>query len=209
MAPADASRRRELGGRAGAHDRRAPSGRLRDHTPWSNAVKAIVSQTEDLTVLWQVGVGKRREANARGFTPVDRPRVTPADVGGGGDVHTPSKNLGSTPFNASTSSFRLVRFSGAHPGGRAALFWRRSRRAMIRGRLPVRDYVPPPGWGLLGRDYVPARNGRVGRSDGGIANAPASVHSNGGRTPGERGATSGTRPARRQRRDGRGGRGAR
>ena len=51
-----------------------------DHVPWSNAVKEILAQTEDLTTLWQVGVGKRQAANARGFTRWTDSSLSPADV---------------------------------------------------------------------------------------------------------------------------------
>ena len=51
-----------------------------DHAPWSNAVKEILAQTEDLTTLWQVGVGKRQTAVGRGFTRWTDPLPTPADV---------------------------------------------------------------------------------------------------------------------------------
>ena len=60
-----------------------------DHAPWSDAMKEILNQTEDLTVLWQVGIGKRREANRLGFTRWTAPRITPADVGTGGATQGP------------------------------------------------------------------------------------------------------------------------
>lgn len=60
-----------------------------DHAPWSNAVQQILAETEDLTTLWQVGVQKRRDANAHGFTRWTDPRITPADVGVGGASYGP------------------------------------------------------------------------------------------------------------------------
>ena len=47
---------------------------------WGSAVKEIVKQSEDLTQLWFVGVGKRREANREGITRWSDPRVTPRAV---------------------------------------------------------------------------------------------------------------------------------
>ena len=51
-----------------------------DAAPWGSAVKEIVKQSEDLTQLWFVGVGKRREANREGITRWSDPRVTPRAV---------------------------------------------------------------------------------------------------------------------------------
>ncbi len=51
-----------------------------NHAPWSNAVKEILAQTEDLTTLWQVGVGKRQTAIGRSFTRWTDPSLTPAGV---------------------------------------------------------------------------------------------------------------------------------
>ena len=52
--------------------------------PWSEAAKQIVAQTEDLTVLYYVGVGKRSEANQNGLSRWTDPAVTPGVVGVGG-----------------------------------------------------------------------------------------------------------------------------
>ena len=60
-----------------------------DHAPWSNAVEEILAQTEDLTTLWQVGVGKRQAANTRDFTRWTDPSLAPADVGVNGPTTRP------------------------------------------------------------------------------------------------------------------------
>ena len=60
-----------------------------DAGPWASAVRRIVAEGEDLTRLWQVGVGKRRKANARGLTRWTDPRVTPTEVGVAGHTTEP------------------------------------------------------------------------------------------------------------------------
>ncbi len=60
-----------------------------DHAPWSNAVKQILGETEDLTQLYWVGVDKRRQANDAGITHWTDRRVTPPSVGVGGDTMGP------------------------------------------------------------------------------------------------------------------------
>ncbi len=60
-----------------------------DHAPWSIAVKEIVRQTKDLTVLWQVGVGRRQAGNARAFERWTESDLLPADVDIGGTTTAP------------------------------------------------------------------------------------------------------------------------
>ena len=52
-----------------------------DAGEWSSAVKSIVKQGEDLTQLWWVGAGKRRDGNREGITRWTDPRVTPKALG--------------------------------------------------------------------------------------------------------------------------------
>lgn len=56
---------------------------------WKSAVGRILAEGEDLTRLWYVGVGKRREANARGLVRWTDPRVTPEAVGVAGSTTAP------------------------------------------------------------------------------------------------------------------------
>ena len=60
-----------------------------DHAPWSNAVKLILAETNDLTQLYWVGVDKRRQANSAGLTRWTDPRVMPAAVGVSGPATGP------------------------------------------------------------------------------------------------------------------------
>lgn len=55
---------------------------------WSSAVKRIIEQTEDLTVLWHVSATRRSAANAKGLTSWKDPRATPEALGITGDVRT-------------------------------------------------------------------------------------------------------------------------
>ena len=48
---------------------------------WENVKKWLANELKELTLLWQVGVGKRKEAHSRGFYRWDDPRLTPPDVG--------------------------------------------------------------------------------------------------------------------------------
>ena len=48
---------------------------------WVSAKKSAASELKELTQLWQVGVGKRKEAHSAGIYRWDDPRVTPASVG--------------------------------------------------------------------------------------------------------------------------------
>ena len=57
---------------------------------WASAIQRIVADGEDLTRLWSVGVGKRREANARGLTRWSDKRVTPAAIGITGPKQEPT-----------------------------------------------------------------------------------------------------------------------
>ena len=59
-----------------------------DHGEWSSAVKKIVEQTEDLTVLWYVSAAKRDVANDRGLTSWKDSNATPEELGVTGDVRT-------------------------------------------------------------------------------------------------------------------------
>ncbi len=52
-----------------------------DAGEWSSAVKEIVKAGEDLTRLWWVGAGKRRDANREGITRWTDARVTPKALG--------------------------------------------------------------------------------------------------------------------------------
>lgn len=57
--------------------------------PWHAAKQAIGRELEDLTLLWQVGLGKRREANAAGLHRWTDPACTPAAVGVNGKATAP------------------------------------------------------------------------------------------------------------------------
>ena len=53
---------------------------------WKSAVQQITVETEDLTQLWGVGVGKRRDANRAGLFRWTDPRVTPESLNMGGNT---------------------------------------------------------------------------------------------------------------------------
>ena len=53
---------------------------------WKSAVQQIVAETEDLTQLWGVGVGKRRNANRAGLFRWTDHRVTPESLNMGGNA---------------------------------------------------------------------------------------------------------------------------
>ena len=59
-----------------------------DPGEWSSAVKKIVEQTEDLTVLWYVSAAKRDVANDRGLTSWKDSNATPEELGVTGDART-------------------------------------------------------------------------------------------------------------------------
>ena len=52
-----------------------------EDSPWSLAKKQIAEQLEDLTLLWQVGADKRRDANNLGILRWRDPNCTAASVG--------------------------------------------------------------------------------------------------------------------------------
>ena len=56
---------------------------------WENVKKWLADELKELTLLWQVGVGKRNEAHARGFYRWNDPRLTPFDVGIKGKKQAP------------------------------------------------------------------------------------------------------------------------
>ena len=56
---------------------------------WAGAVKGIVEETGDLTVLWQVGAAKRRNANSAGIETWQDPLATPERLGVGGPKQSP------------------------------------------------------------------------------------------------------------------------
>ena len=56
---------------------------------WSDAVKSIIKETEDLTVLYQVSATKRNLANKSGFTRWSDPLLTPEDLGVNGESLKP------------------------------------------------------------------------------------------------------------------------
>ena len=60
---------------------------------WKSAVRRIVDETEDLTVLWQVGVAGRDKAAAEGLSRWTDPALTPASVGVGGPKREPTLQL--------------------------------------------------------------------------------------------------------------------
>ena len=60
-----------------------------EHGKWKSAVANIVSETEDLTQLWQVGPAKRDAAVAQGFERWSDPAVTPAVVSVNGPSTAP------------------------------------------------------------------------------------------------------------------------
>ncbi len=70
-------------------DELRPNGKA-DSGEWSSAAKEILTQGEDLTQLWWVGVAKRREANRQGLTRWTDPRVTPKAVGVEGRTTMPN-----------------------------------------------------------------------------------------------------------------------
>ena len=57
-----------------------------DPGEWSSAVKQIVEQTEDLTVLWNVSATKRDAANDKGLKSWRNPNATPEALGVTGDA---------------------------------------------------------------------------------------------------------------------------
>jgi hypothetical protein len=52
-----------------------------EDSPWSQSKKQIAEQLEDLTLLWQVGVDKRRDANNLGIYRWRDPKCTAVSVG--------------------------------------------------------------------------------------------------------------------------------
>ena len=60
-----------------------------DNEPWTEAVRDILAETEDLTVLYYVGAQKRSEANQRGITRWTDPALTPAAAGVAGAKMAP------------------------------------------------------------------------------------------------------------------------
>lgn len=56
---------------------------------WENVKKWLAVELRELTLLWQVGVGKRNDAHARGFYRWDDPKLTPPDVGVKGAKQAP------------------------------------------------------------------------------------------------------------------------
>ena len=60
-----------------------------DPGEWKSAVAQIVEAGEDLTRLWQVGVGKRNDTNQAGITRWTDPAVTPESVGVAGRTTAP------------------------------------------------------------------------------------------------------------------------
>ncbi len=65
-----------------------PNGKA-DPGVWKSAVRRILTEGEDLTQLWNVGVRRRREANAQGLARWTDPRVTPEAVGVAGSGTAP------------------------------------------------------------------------------------------------------------------------
>ena len=57
---------------------------------WVGAKKWAASELKELTQLWQVGVGKRKEAHSAGIYRWDDPHVTPAAVGVNGPTTGPT-----------------------------------------------------------------------------------------------------------------------
>ena len=57
---------------------------------WVGAKKSSASELKELTQLWQVGVGKRKEAHRAGIYRWDDPQVTPAAVGVNGPKTGPT-----------------------------------------------------------------------------------------------------------------------
>lgn len=57
--------------------------------PWHAAKQRIGRELEDLTMLWQVGVGKRRDANRRGIYRWTDPACTAQSVGVNGNATAP------------------------------------------------------------------------------------------------------------------------
>jgi hypothetical protein len=52
-----------------------------DSEPWTEAVRDILAETEDLTILYAVGARKRSEANEEGIMRWSDAAVAPAAVG--------------------------------------------------------------------------------------------------------------------------------
>ena len=67
-----------------------PNAAGENHGRWKSAVKRIVTESEDLTRLWNVGVKKRNAANAAGLTRWSDTDVTPAAVGVKGPTTKPT-----------------------------------------------------------------------------------------------------------------------
>ncbi|HLE61644.1 MAG TPA: hypothetical protein VI750_00830, partial [Pyrinomonadaceae bacterium] len=58
-----------------------PNMNNREDSPWSQSKKQIAEQLEELTLLWQVGADKRRDANNLGIYRWRDPNCTAASVG--------------------------------------------------------------------------------------------------------------------------------
>jgi len=58
-----------------------PNMKNREDAPWSQAKRKIAEELEDLTLLWQVGVDKRQDANAIGICRWRDPKCTATSIG--------------------------------------------------------------------------------------------------------------------------------
>lgn len=67
-----------------------PNAAGENHGVWKSTVKNIVTEGQDLTQLWQVGVKKRNAANAAGVTRWSDSHATPAALGVSGPKTAPT-----------------------------------------------------------------------------------------------------------------------
>lgn len=58
--------------------------------PWHTAKQQIARELEELTLLWQVGLARRRQAHAAGITRWRDPRLTPETAGVTGPAQQPA-----------------------------------------------------------------------------------------------------------------------
>jgi len=67
-----------------------PNMKNREDAPWSQAKRKIAEELEDLTLLWQVGVDKRQDANAIGICRWRDPKCTATSIGITGEKRQPT-----------------------------------------------------------------------------------------------------------------------
>lgn len=67
-----------------------PNMKNREDTPWSQAKRKIAEELDDLTLLWQVGVDKRKDANAIGIRRWRDSKCTATSIGITGEKRQPT-----------------------------------------------------------------------------------------------------------------------